>query len=173
MRMNNRLASIPKAVIDRLPESMARENTVIPIAATAGSVTIAACISGAQDFMSLCDIACLHEMLEFVLQCKVKLEHHPTCDIITAIDKHYTHSADIKNCEWKIASQCPQLWFNLRPTDSEDTRYCDVCSKEVHYCHTNDSVLQHAILGHCVAIYNGPTRFESIGDVAIRRGGDA
>ena len=172
--MNQRLSSIPKSLIDQLPESIARENIVIPVASTDSLLTIAADIdTDAEDFKSLTQLAMLQEKLEFILECKIQLESHSANDIQAAIDRHYSYDAQIENCSWSIENQCPQLWFNLEPTKDSDIRYCGCCSQHVYYCKSQDSVVQHASMGHCVAVYNGPTQFETIGEVAVHEQNDA
>jgi len=97
------------------------------------------------------------------LQCEVKLEAHTRGDIQSAIDRHYTYEALIENCHWSIKNRCPQLWFNLTPTDDRDIRYCDVCSRQVYYCKSRDQIDFHSAIGNCIAINNdnGPCIFES------------
>jgi hypothetical protein len=59
---------------------------------------------------------------------------------------------DIKNCDWVFQFQCPQRWERLAVTDDPQVRTCDVCLKEVYLCATDEEVVRHATLGHCVAI---------------------
>ena len=157
--MNDRLASISETVIERLPECLARENTVIPVAANDQCITMAASVPDAQDFAALSFAAGLQEKLEFILQCKVKLEYHARSDIKAAIDKYYTYAAEIMNCDSSVNSRCPRIWSRLQPTDCQDIRYCERCSTRVHYCPTDDSALRHAAVGHRVATCNGPMEF--------------
>lgn len=175
--MSLRLSSIPQELIGRLPESVARENCVIPIDASDDTLTIAAppedkAVVSANDFASLCqaalsDVNGLQAKLEFILQCNVRLEVHSAKDIKTAIDQHYSYDASIANCTWSIPKACPQTWFNLQSTGQQDVRFCDICSKHVYYCQSNESVVKHGALGHCVAFYNGLDKVETIGDVSL------
>jgi hypothetical protein len=90
--MSNRLSSIPERVIELLPESLAREHTIISIEADAESVTIATPFDpGTHDVRVLDEIAILQDKLEFVLQAKVRLECHPARDITSAVDRHFTN----------------------------------------------------------------------------------
>ncbi len=157
--MNDPLASISETVIERLPECIARENSVIPIAVDDRSVTMAVSVPDAEDFAALCVAASLQEKLEFILQCKVKFEYHARSDIEAAIDRHYAYAAEIMNCDSSVNSGCPRIWSRLQLTDRRDIRHCELCSTRVHYCSTAEIALQHAAVGHRVATGYGPTEF--------------
>lgn len=58
----------------------------------------------------------------------------------------------IEQCEPRFAYHCPQKWDKLTPTDDAQTRFCDVCRKGVHFCHTIQEAQHHAWEGHCVAL---------------------
>ena len=55
--------------------------------------------------------------------------------------------------------QCPMKWENLQPTEVGAVRFCENCSKSVHYCDSVDAAREHASLGHCVAVNVGVRRF--------------
>ncbi len=57
----------------------------------------------------------------------------------------------IQNCGWEFKFQCPQKWRALEATADPKIRFCEVCSKEVHRCFSDDEVIEHAALGHCIA----------------------
>lgn len=58
---------------------------------------------------------------------------------------------DIRNCKPMFKFQCPMRWDLLQLTGQADIRYCPQCDQEVHYCKTDEEMIQHAEAGHCVA----------------------
>ncbi|WP_020475698.1 GspE/PulE/PilB domain-containing protein [Zavarzinella formosa] len=77
------LFKAPRAVIELIPESMARENIILPIASHGETLTVAAADAG--------DVL-LADKLSFVLNRKIKLVAYPQAAIIGAINHHYGHT---------------------------------------------------------------------------------
>ena len=83
-------------------------------------------------------------------------------------------TAEIHNCGWKFAVQCPLKWDLLQKTADSDVRLCGTCCKEVFLCTTHDEVRHHASQEHCVAFRLQPANDrdepgwgELIGDVEV------
>ena len=58
----------------------------------------------------------------------------------------------IENCDDLFAFKCPRKWERLRAAGRADVRSCDVCRKDVYYCHTIGEARAHAREGRCVAV---------------------
>lgn len=56
----------------------------------------------------------------------------------------------VVDCEFRI--NCPREWDALTPTGDDLVRFCDVCSRDVHYCRNAGEYLSHASSGRCVAV---------------------
>lgn len=89
------LFDVPRSVIELIPESVARENVILPIASDAETLTIAAV--DANDIL-------LADKLSFIFNRKIKLVAHPRAVILGAINHHYGHtkteSVDSMLCEF-------------------------------------------------------------------------
>jgi uncharacterized protein (TIGR02996 family) len=72
----------------------------------------------------------------------------------------------IEKCELKFAFECPKQWDQLKPTDKDGVRYCEMCQKNVYFCKTVRDARNHAWEGHCVAVQLGLPRSE--GDLEMR-----
>lgn len=57
----------------------------------------------------------------------------------------------IRTCEVKFRKRCPQLWENLKETESEAVRFCEECSKNVYYAKTDQEAIGYAEQGFCIA----------------------
>jgi predicted amidophosphoribosyltransferase len=57
----------------------------------------------------------------------------------------------IRNCAGVFKKVCPQRWDQLTPTSADDVRHCGTCSRDVHWCRTDEETLAHARAGHCIA----------------------
>jgi len=61
----------------------------------------------------------------------------------------------ITNCKVEFAFQCPNIWANLKKTESPLRRYCGVCNRHVHLCISLWDLHHHASQGHCIAVPPG------------------
>jgi uncharacterized protein (TIGR02996 family) len=59
---------------------------------------------------------------------------------------------------------CDRRWEDLRATDSDQVRFCEACSEQVHFCSTQAKARKHARQGHCVAL--SPELLRQPGDLA-------
>lgn len=66
--------------------------------------------------------------------------------------------APIENCDLKFELQCPKQWAALQPTNDPERRFCNACSKYVHYAPSVDNARRLAVMGHCVAVDLGQPR---------------
>ncbi|WP_168218754.1 GspE/PulE/PilB domain-containing protein [Limnoglobus roseus] len=71
---------VPRSVIELIPESVARENNILPIASSAETLTVAA--ANANDIL-------LADKLSFIIARKIKLVEFPRAVIFAAIAHHY------------------------------------------------------------------------------------
>jgi len=74
--------TIPKSVIDLVPESVARENTVLPLADEAGMIKIVTADPTDLDTM---------QKLQFILNKDLRIVRSSGEQIVAAIDRHYGH----------------------------------------------------------------------------------
>lgn len=59
----------------------------------------------------------------------------------------------INNCP--LVYQCPKTWERLTITPNPDVRYCEECSKNVHYCYGTTQVEEYLNRGYCIAVKPG------------------
>ena len=72
--------TVPQEVIELLPESVARENTIFPISESAGILRIASCDPSDMD---------TQEKLRFILNRDIEMALAPREQIVEAINRHY------------------------------------------------------------------------------------
>ena len=149
--------NLPKTVVDTIPESVARECSVIAVALTQDVLMIAC----PEESFGPCD----QERVQYILDRRISWLRLPRAEIVDAIQRHYVVDGTIDDCGWSMRYQCPQRWRDLIPTHDDAVRYCNVCDRNVHACYTDESVAAHAEKGHCVAIMDGFGGVELIGDV--------
>ena len=58
--------------------------------------------------------------------------------------------------------QCPKSWESLTSTDDATVRFCNQCSKNVHFCSSLTEVSDHASSDHCVAFSPRLSRTEAL-----------
>ncbi len=73
--------------------------------------------------------------------------------------------ATIANCSFKF--QCDQVWESMTPTSNDGIKHCSQCNKDVFQCTSLEEVVNHARLGHCVAIVMS-SMDQLVGSVVIR-----
>lgn len=57
---------------------------------------------------------------------------------------------NLRACEL-FKYRCPVRWETLNQTDNPKVRFCGKCREEVHLCHSESELSQHAEMGHCAA----------------------
>ncbi|MFM7109098.1 MAG: hypothetical protein ACKOZU_10985 [Planctomycetaceae bacterium] len=72
--------TVPEEVVGLLPESVARENTIFPVAENGGVLTVAACDATDID---------TQEKLRFILNREIETVLAPREQIVEAINRHY------------------------------------------------------------------------------------
>ena len=135
--------NIPESIVLTVPESVARENAVMPVDLN-------------RDFLTL---ACPNDnfgpveedRLHFILKRPLRWVRVARDDILASIQRHYGLSGGVDNCTWSFRYQCPHRWINFASTDDDVIRYCSVCQRNVHLCYDDDDVIRHASVGHCIA----------------------
>ncbi len=73
----------PRAVLELVPESVARENTILPLRLNGETLTVAAVNANNIE---------LRDRLTFILNKNIRFEPHPRVDILTAINRLYGRS---------------------------------------------------------------------------------
>ena len=48
--------------------------------------------------------------------------------------------------------KCPRKWRDLKDTEDENVRFCDECSRNVHYCRNQSEVDERSKTGDCIAV---------------------
>jgi hypothetical protein len=144
-----RLASIPEAVLELVPESLARELCVLPFR------------SDGTRFWLFCpldpDFAAREGgRLRYILNRPIEWVPVDASRLRQAIHDRYLpwHEATITNCPPPFRLQCPRNWSALELTVDTRVRHCSECQNEVHWCE-NDVVAQRlGCQGKRVALAN-------------------
>ena len=73
----------------------------------------------------------------------------------------------IENC--RVKSGCEQRWRELTDQGKDNVRYCSVCKESVHWCNSQDEVVEAKSKGWCVAFMT-PYREKEVVGVPVRVG---
>lgn len=55
---------------------------------------------------------------------------------------------------------CDKTWADMKPTEEDNRRHCETCSKNVYFCDNLADAREHAHEGHCIAVDLGIIRRE-------------
>jgi Type II secretion system (T2SS), protein E, N-terminal domain len=137
---------IDPAAPEYLPESLAREECVLPLGLDGDALRV---IFGRRvDYRESID------KIRFVLNRRLICAVADRERLERAIDEVYTHLAtEVANCPLDFRFECPRRWLELRPTGQADVRFCESCARAVHLCADENEAIEHAQSGHCIAIY--------------------
>ena len=58
----------------------------------------------------------------------------------------------IRNCTF--AYKCNMNFDELNDTDNRNIKFCTQCQREVHYCATDEEIVDAIQRNKCIAIYN-------------------
>ncbi len=133
--------------LQRLPETVARENDVLPVSINEfGDVHVVLPELGSEDQSQLL------EKLDFLMNCRITFDVAAAADLRPTIDLYYTgYNSEIQNCDFEFKYRCPKRWDSLRVTDDKNVRFCTDCQNSVTFCRTQEEVETLSAQGACVA----------------------
>ena len=71
----------------------------------------------------------------------------------------FNSNATIRNCTF--AYKCNMNFDELNDTDNRNIKFCTQCQREVHYCATDEEIVDAIQRNKCIAIYNPYNNCES------------
>ena len=129
-----------------LPESMAREECVLPLGARGGKLRVV--------FGRRPEYSEGIEKLEFVLNRRLICAVADRDRVERAIDEVYRYRAtEIEDCPLEFRLECPRKWLELYPTARPDVRFCASCDRDIYLCKDENEAIEHARLGRCIAVF--------------------
>jgi hypothetical protein len=141
------LVSIPEAVLELVPEPVARELCVLPFRTDDARLWVFC--PRDPDFS-----AREGGRLRFILNRPIEWVPVDASRLQQAIRERYLpwHEATITNCPHSFQFRCPRNWSSLEPTADPLIRHCPVCQGAVHWGE-NDVVAERlGRQGQCVAL---------------------
>lgn len=136
---------IPPDVLELVPLSFVYEDCVLPARADERAIAL---FCPDDERFGLEE----RERIQFILNRPVEWWPTPRDVLQEAIAQHWGEpSVEVINCDVKFRFRCPRLWEQLRPTDDEGIRFCEVCAKSVHRAADANEADRLARQGKCVA----------------------
>ena len=140
------ILNVDAAAIQLVPESVAREHCVLPVALADGKAKLV--LPTTADDLSDKTI----EVLRFVLGRDFDYETAPRDQLCKIVDLLYLASySEIQNCDVRFRFKCPKQWADLQPTADKLIRHCDTCNHDVYYCYSKEELNERAEKNQCVA----------------------
>ena len=139
--------SIDPVVFENFPESLAREECVLPLGFCGDKFRV---IAGKRPEAEL--LAALRRVA-FITDLRLLYSLAEPERVKALVDELFSYGdAEISNCPVEFQVRCPRQWLELRPTDCREIRYCDECKKSVHLCKSEREAKEQARLGRCIAL---------------------
>ena len=73
----------------------------------------------------------------------------------------------IRNCIF--AFKCDMKWEKLSETDSRNIKFCNDCQKEVHFCRTDEELVEAVKRNKCIGIVKPFTCELMLGQIEIQK----
>ncbi len=146
---------IDPTALDYCPESLAREECVLPIRLEGNAIRVA--IGRRDDYQDLL------KKLRFITERRIFWAVADRQALEWVIDEVYTYRAtEVTNCPAEAHLDCPKLWLNLQPTGGPVVRFCRSCQRKVYLCMDQAEAVEYAELARRVAIYNVADNLDSV-----------
>lgn len=156
--------NIDAAALDIVPESLARENTILAVSFKEQRLRVVIPADSKLD-----DTA---EMLRFILDVPLIVDTADRTALEAAVHLHYSAKyAQIDNCKPQFRFKCPKRWYDLEKTGNRNIRLCHQCGEQVFLCHSEDELKALAINGKCVALAETYSDVEWMGLVDFEKDG--
>ena len=75
---------------------------------------------------------------------------------------YFENMLTIRNC--KFAFKCEMQWEKLRETEDRKIKFCKTCQQEVHFCETNEELVDAINKNKCICIH---TPFEEVYELGM------
>lgn len=152
------LKSLPldSAAITSLPESIARNNAILPVRLDGDGLYLI--VPSDIDL----DGETIIQKLERVLDKPFTYDYADRSDLRAVVDFFYTAIyADIQNCDQHFQYRCPKRFSELEATKMPAVRFCSACNRNVYFCLSQAELDRRATRGECVAfmLANEPQEF--------------
>lgn len=142
--------------LDMMPESIARENSLLAISVNDQGLRVIIPIGEQYDETI--------EKLKFILDVPILADTSDRGSIDAAIVFHYSAKyAEIDNCKPQFRFKCPKRWYDLMPTEDKNVRHCHECEQNVFLCYTEDEMKSRARKSQCVALAKELDELEFLG----------
>jgi hypothetical protein len=138
---------VDPGVFDVFPESLAREDNLLPIGFRGRSLRVVAGKRPEAELTAALKRAAYIILLGFHVWLADAAEVKRLVDELYSLD-----ATEIAGCPLKFTVRCPRKWLEMRPTDQPDIRHCDVCTQSVYLVKDEDEGREHARQGHCIAL---------------------
>jgi len=143
--------TINREALQCLPESVARDSLVLPIAFE--GVRLRCVVS---ETLPAADQLKLEQRLQCVLDCPFQLDTADPVVLKDVIDCHYlAFTSRVTNCSRRFSFQCPRKWIEMQKTESPVERWCTTCGEIVTFCRTEEELDRLTAAKQCVAFING------------------
>lgn len=131
-----------------LPESIAREHCLLPLALSDGKLRL---VAGHREPAAL-DRSL--RVVNFLTNLKIRYSIADFDTIAALVNELFSGShIKVSRCALEFEVKCSKQWLELTPTADPAVRNCETCSRAVYWADDEAAALSHAQLGRCVALY--------------------
>lgn len=153
-----RAIPINAGALELVPESVARENSVLATTIQEGLLHLV--VPALPDVQS----CLLQEKLQFILDRTFSYDTTNSPELAAVIDLHYTAaSSTVQNCRRAFRFRCPKQWAELTQTDDPAVRWCSVCERTVTFCLSDSDIDRLSRAGECVSFYDESGHADTLG----------
>lgn len=147
--------AIDPAVIAAMPESLAREECLLPLSVTGRQLRV---VAGQREATAL-DQSLRRAVYRTGLELRYTVAEYTT---IAALVNELFGSlfTEVSRCVVEFKVKCPLRWLDLTPTADPAIRDCVACGRQVYWADDEATALGHARLGRCVALWRSGVESE-------------
>jgi len=149
--------AIDEDVLEIVPESVARNHTVLPLSWDETSIHLVIPSDAPGRIEELLTT------LRFILDRKLTFDVAERSTLEAIVDLHYSACGSvIQNCPRTFLFRCNKRWVDLDRTDDAQLRHCCKCDTVVRLCKAGDELDAAVARGECVAYYDRSEAFLGI-----------
>jgi hypothetical protein len=139
--------TVERDAFDALPESVAREECVLPLSLAEGVLRV---VAGRREPEALTTSL---RRVAYITRLRLRYSVADHGRVAALVHELFNSSfSEVSGCAAEFEVRCPRRWLELTPTSDPAVRYCGECGRQVFWADDEQAALSHARLGRCVAL---------------------
>jgi hypothetical protein len=147
--------TVEPAVFTAMPESVAREECLLPLAVNGKQLRV---VAGRREATALDKSL---RRAAYITGMGLRYSVAEYAQVAALVNELFNKCfTEVSGCVAEFEVKCPRRWLELAPTAAPPVRDCSVCQQQVFWANDAAEALAYARMGRCVALFRSGVESE-------------